>query len=210
MPRSKNDYPDSLKNFTEPVREKAIEIANSLLERQGYSESKAIAIATTQAKQWAARRDIEISAAEGDNGPSPPKPPEVHVVPADEGWRIRGGEDGDGETYSTQAEAISKARAKAHEANTDIIIHRADGKIRDRISLRRLDEGPTYHVSARDDDWIVIEEGGEAATRVCDDKSEAVEVGRELARNQHGALVIHRVDGSVQESHNYSERPARR
>jgi uncharacterized protein YdaT len=208
VPWTKDDYPDSLKNFTEPVREKAIEIANSLLEKQGYSESKAIAIATTQAKQWAARRDIEISTVEGDDGPTPAKAPEIHVVPADEGWRIRTGDgEDDAAIYEKQSEAISQARVKAHEANTDIIIHRADGKIRERISLRRLDDGPTYHVSARDDDWIVIEEG---AARVLDDKAEAVAVGREIARHQHGALVIHRSDGSVQESHDYSERPERR
>jgi uncharacterized protein YdaT len=40
------------------VREKAIEIANALLE-QGDEEGKAIRIAIAQAKRWAAARGIE-------------------------------------------------------------------------------------------------------------------------------------------------------
>jgi len=41
------------------VREKAIEIANALLE-QGYDEGKAIRIAIAQAKRWATARGIEL------------------------------------------------------------------------------------------------------------------------------------------------------
>jgi uncharacterized protein YdaT len=55
MPWSKEDYPDSLKNFRAEVRNKAIEIANALL-REGSDESKAIAIATDKAKEWAENR----------------------------------------------------------------------------------------------------------------------------------------------------------
>ncbi len=59
MPWTKNDYPDSLKNFTAEVRNKAIEIANALLE-DGYEEDRAISIATAQAKEWAENRDKKI------------------------------------------------------------------------------------------------------------------------------------------------------
>jgi uncharacterized protein YdaT len=59
MPWTKDRYPDSLKNFMSPVRSKAIEIANSLLE-QGYEESRAISIATAQAKEWAQNRGHKI------------------------------------------------------------------------------------------------------------------------------------------------------
>ncbi|GGD48707.1 DUF2188 domain-containing protein [Paenibacillus nasutitermitis] len=52
MPWTKDDYPDSLKNFMAPVREKAVEIANALL-KDGYEEGRAISIATAQAKEWA-------------------------------------------------------------------------------------------------------------------------------------------------------------
>lgn len=59
MPWDKDHYPDSLKNFTAPVRGKAVEIANALLE-DGYEEGRAIAIATAQAKEWAENRDKPI------------------------------------------------------------------------------------------------------------------------------------------------------
>ncbi|HEX3052514.1 MAG TPA: hypothetical protein VHP83_17770 [Aggregatilineaceae bacterium] len=59
MPWNKHDYPDSLKNFRADVREKAIEIANALLD-EGYEEGRAIAIATAQAKEWADNRDKEV------------------------------------------------------------------------------------------------------------------------------------------------------
>ncbi|MBD3388817.1 MAG: DUF2188 domain-containing protein [Candidatus Altiarchaeales archaeon] len=50
MPWSKSDYPDSMKNLDVKTREKAIEIANSLLE-DGYEEGRAISIAISKAKE---------------------------------------------------------------------------------------------------------------------------------------------------------------
>jgi uncharacterized protein YdaT len=41
------------------VREKAIEIANALLE-EGMDDGRAIRIALAKAKQWAARRGLEL------------------------------------------------------------------------------------------------------------------------------------------------------
>jgi len=59
MPWNKDDYPDSLKNFMAPIRNKAIDIANGLLE-EGYSESRAISIATAKAKEWGENRHEQI------------------------------------------------------------------------------------------------------------------------------------------------------
>lgn len=59
MPWTKEDYPDSLKNFMAPVRNKAIDIANALL-ADGADESKAIAIATAKAEEWATNRTLKI------------------------------------------------------------------------------------------------------------------------------------------------------
>ncbi|MBO2945158.1 hypothetical protein JJQ72_14365 [Paenibacillus sp. F411] len=53
MPWSKEDYPQSMKNLEPRVRNKAIEIANALLEEQHYEEGRAIAIATAKAEEWA-------------------------------------------------------------------------------------------------------------------------------------------------------------
>lgn len=51
MPWTKNDYPPSMKNLEPRIRDKAIEIANALLE-DGSEEGRAIAIATSQAEKW--------------------------------------------------------------------------------------------------------------------------------------------------------------
>lgn len=51
MPWKKNDYPPSMKNLEPRVRNKAVEIANALLE-EGYEEGKAIAIGTAKAEEW--------------------------------------------------------------------------------------------------------------------------------------------------------------
>jgi uncharacterized protein YdaT len=56
MPWSENDYPASMKNLTQDVRGKAIEIANALLEEKDYDQGKAILIAIAKAEAWARRR----------------------------------------------------------------------------------------------------------------------------------------------------------
>ncbi|MDW7658406.1 MAG: hypothetical protein SCM11_14655 [Bacillota bacterium] len=50
MPWTMNNFPDSMKNFEEDARVKAIEIANKLVE-DGYDDGRAIAIAISQAKE---------------------------------------------------------------------------------------------------------------------------------------------------------------
>jgi uncharacterized protein YdaT len=54
MPWSSDYIPASMKHLPPIVREKAIEIANALLE-EGMDEGKAIRIAIAKAKQWAER-----------------------------------------------------------------------------------------------------------------------------------------------------------
>jgi uncharacterized protein YdaT len=55
MPWSASYYPASMKHLPPQVREKAIEIANALLE-SGRPEGQAIRIGIARAKQWALRR----------------------------------------------------------------------------------------------------------------------------------------------------------
>lgn len=50
MPWSKSNYPDAMKNLGSSTREKAIEIANSLL-KEGYEEGRAIAIDRAKKKK---------------------------------------------------------------------------------------------------------------------------------------------------------------
>jgi uncharacterized protein YdaT len=56
MPWNSVYFPASMKYLPPLVREKAIEIANALLD-EGMEEGKAIRIAIAKAKEWAERRE---------------------------------------------------------------------------------------------------------------------------------------------------------
>ena len=60
MPWNHESFPPSMAHLTPMVREKAIQIANALLQ-QGYEEGRAIRIAIVQAKRWAAGRGIALA-----------------------------------------------------------------------------------------------------------------------------------------------------
>lgn len=57
MPWNASYYPASMKHLSPEVREKAIEIANALLE-EGMEEGKVIRIAIAKAKQWAEHHGV--------------------------------------------------------------------------------------------------------------------------------------------------------
>lgn len=57
MPWTPERYPVSMRRLPAPVRLKAIEIANALLD-EGYDEGRAIRIGIARAKAWAARHGI--------------------------------------------------------------------------------------------------------------------------------------------------------
>jgi uncharacterized protein YdaT len=59
MPWNSERFPPAMMHLPEPVREKAIEIANALLE-EGYDEGRCIRIAIAQAKRWAEARGIYL------------------------------------------------------------------------------------------------------------------------------------------------------
>lgn len=54
MPWTSTRFPPSMSHLPTPLREKAIEIANALLEER-MEEAKAIRIAIAKAKEWAKR-----------------------------------------------------------------------------------------------------------------------------------------------------------
>jgi uncharacterized protein YdaT len=63
------------------------------------------------------------------------------------------------------------------------------------------------HVTPHQDGWAVKKEGGERASSVHDTKAEALEQGRDQARNDHVELVIHRKDGTIQDSDSFGNDP---
>jgi hypothetical protein len=58
-----------------------------------------------------------------------------HVVPNGDGWGVRGeGNERLTSRHSTQRDAIDAAREIAIRNRTEVVIHRTDGRIRDRDS----------------------------------------------------------------------------
>lgn len=112
MPWSMENHPDSMKNLVGPIKKKAIDIANRLVE-EGYEEGRAIAIGIAQAKKWV-----------GED--TPPH----HVVPHHDGWAIRR-EHTERASYvfDRKADALRKAQSIASNQESVLVIHRQDGTI---------------------------------------------------------------------------------
>jgi len=66
---------------------------------------------------------------------SRPQTHNQHVVPHDEGWAVKGeGNEKYTAVYKYQDDAIGRAKDIAKNYKSDVIIHRKDGTIRDRMS----------------------------------------------------------------------------
>ncbi len=127
MPWTRDDYPDSMKNLDPEVREKAIEIANTLVEEEGYEEGRAIAIAQSQAKD-VIDPDRKPKGGGGSNRRRVEGPPQ-HVVPHEVGWAVKR-EDADqpSKTFETKQEAREYAIDIASNQNTDVVFHDQEGR----------------------------------------------------------------------------------
>jgi hypothetical protein len=55
------------------------------------------------------------------------------------------------------------------------------------------------HVVPHDGEWAVRGEGNSRVTSTHDTQREAIDAGREIARNQGGELFIHGRDGRIRE-----------
>ncbi|MDX1992431.1 MAG: DUF2188 domain-containing protein [bacterium] len=129
MPWTETDYPVSLKNFEPEVRNKAVEIANALLE-EGYEEGRAIAIATAQAKKWAERHDQDDDDNDDVARLHDPAGRHLHVVPHPKGWAVQH-DNTIGSSYvsSTRGEALEKAVEMARNERKWVILHDDQGQI---------------------------------------------------------------------------------
>ncbi len=63
------------------------------------------------------------------------------------------------------------------------------------------------HVVSHPDGWAVRGEGNEKVTSVHPTQREAVEVAREIARNQQSELLIHGENGQIRERNSYGNDP---
>jgi uncharacterized protein YdaT len=138
MPWTKNDFPNAMKNLPKEVREKAIEIANALLDETQMDEGIAIATAISRAKDWAVNRGKDIKSQSGDSRSTDVK---VHgadryVIPYHEReWAIRNeGSERVEKVFDNKKEAVQQARQEARKANASLTIQKRDGRVQQRIS----------------------------------------------------------------------------
>ncbi|QDK67890.1 DUF2188 domain-containing protein [Bacillus halotolerans] len=146
MPWSMKDYPASLKNLEKPVKKKAIEIANAMID-EGYEDGRAIPIATSKAKEWAenaSKKEIDDflkhdDETERDEEANDDARPELmnkaeHVIKHKNGWAVKA-EDAKrvSEIKDTKKEAIERAKEIAEHKGTEAIVHLADGSVQRKI-----------------------------------------------------------------------------
>lgn len=135
MPWDEQNYPDSMKGLEPDVRRKAIEIANALVEDEGYEEGRAIPIAQAQAKR-AFGRGPEQGVSGGGGSAGGQRGPPQHVVPHPDGWAVRKeGAEQATRTFGSKQEAEERARELAEKQNTDLVLHDSEGEEAKRVNL---------------------------------------------------------------------------
>lgn len=118
MPWSKNDYPKSMKNLPNDVRDKAIEIANALLD-ENYDEGRAISIGIAQSRKY----------IEGGTDRK-----EYHLQPDGEDWILKK-QDGNKSIMreETKKELLDHAREYVNDHDGILVIHKTDGSVSERL-----------------------------------------------------------------------------
>ncbi|WP_348800562.1 DUF2188 domain-containing protein [Flavobacterium adhaerens] len=63
------------------------------------------------------------------------------------------------------------------------------------------------HVVPNGDKWAVKGAGNEKNTRVVNTQKEAINIAREIAKNQQSELIIHRPDGRIRDKDSFGNDP---
>jgi len=67
--------------------------------------------------------------------------------------------------------------------------------------------GKNQHVVPNNKKWAVKGEGNSKPTKIFDTQKEAIEYGKEIAKNQESELVIHRKNGQIRDKDSYGNDP---
>lgn len=149
MPWDTNNFPSSLKNLKNAIRNKAIDIANAMVE-EGYEENQALPIATKKAKEWynnASEHEIrkiekasdnKLKSHDNDNSINPDLLNKgEHVLAHKDGWAVQA-EDAKqpSEVFEKKQDAIARARQIAKNKGTHLIVLTRDGKVQEKTSYQ--------------------------------------------------------------------------
>lgn len=146
MPWNMNDYPASMKNLDQPVRKKAIDIANAMLD-DGYEEGRAIPIAIEQAKEWRENHpDSEVKNYEKHGNPTkrdkghdqyksnPERMEEAEVVePHEDGWQVKSeNAKRASNVYDKKSDAKERGEKIAKNKGTELKVEDKEGNTQDK------------------------------------------------------------------------------
>ena len=134
MPFDRRNYPNSMKNLDKVIRDKAIDIANAMLE-EGYDEDNAIPIAISQAKDWAEDasqseknkiRKKDLKNHEKSEGKSGARLQDADIVVSynydEEKWQVKSkGADQVEGYYDSKKEAKDRAQEIADNRESKVI-----------------------------------------------------------------------------------------
>ncbi|WP_196017056.1 DUF2188 domain-containing protein [Alistipes senegalensis] len=67
--------------------------------------------------------------------------------------------------------------------------------------------GKNQHVVPHDGQWAARGEGNQRVTVITRTQQEAIEIAREIARNQRSELLIHRPNGQIRDRDSYGNDP---
>lgn len=72
-----------------------------------------------------------------------------------------------------------------------------------------MTKGRNQHVVKHQDGWAVKGAGSDRATKVTHTQKEAIDIAREISRNQQSELLIHGRDGRIRDrdSHGHDPHP---
>lgn len=64
-----------------------------------------------------------------------------------------------------------------------------------------------YHVVPQADGWALKREGAQRASSLHNTQAQAIEAGKQLAKQQQTELVIHRPNGQIRDTDSYGNDP---
>jgi uncharacterized protein YdaT len=145
MPWTQKKYPPSMKNLPMAIRDKAVEIANALLEETKMPEGIVIATAISRAKDWGVHHGKKIKNDRVKSRSTDQKKhgEDRYVVPYKEDqWAVKAeGRKRAEKIFATKQQAVKTARKEAKEANAGLTIQKKSGKVQKRISYNPNKKG---------------------------------------------------------------------
>lgn len=67
--------------------------------------------------------------------------------------------------------------------------------------------GKNQHVVPHNNKWAVKGAGNNKATKVTGTQKEAIDVAKEISKNQQSELIIHRPNGQIRDKNSYGNDP---